>query len=72
MEYRDWYWETYEKSLNGEIPEGQMLRQANWQTPSKSNSAWRYVPADPKAVVTVTAKDVFGRVVAEFTARASK
>lgn len=72
LEYRDWYWETYEKSLNGEIPEGQMLRQANWQTPSKSNSAWRYVPADPKAEVKVTAKDVFGRVVAEFTARASK
>ncbi len=72
LAFRDWYWATYEKSLKGELPEGQTLRQANWQTPSKSNSAWRYVPADPKAEVTVVAKDVFGRVVAKFTARASK
>ena len=72
LTFRDWYWSQYEKSLNGEIPEGQMLRKANWQTPSKSTQAWRYVPADPKAVVTVEAKDVFGNVIATFTARASK
>lgn len=72
LEYRDWYWENYEKSLNKELPKGQRLSRANWQNPKKSNSAWRYVPADPTAEVKVVAKDVFGRVVAEFTARASK
>ncbi len=72
LEYRDWYWKTYEKSLLGEIPKGQMLRQAGWQTPSKSTQIWRYVPADPTAEIKVVAKDVFGKVVAEFTARASK
>lgn len=72
LTYRDWYWSTYEKSLNGEIPEGQTLRRANWQTPSKSSQVWRYVPADPKAVVTVEAKDVFGNVIATFTAQASR
>ena len=72
LTYRDWYWSTYEKSLNGEIPEGQALRRANWQTPSKSSQVWRYVPADPKAVVTVEAKDVFGNVIATFTAQASR
>ena len=72
LEYRDWYWKTYEKSLNGELDKGHMLYRAGWQTPGKSHSSWRYVPADPTAEVKVVAKDVFGRVVAEFTARASK
>ena len=72
LEFRDWYWPMYEKSCNNELERGYKLYRANWQTPSKSDSAWRYVPADPKAEVTVIAKDVFGNVVAQFTARASK
>ena len=73
LNYRDWYWNYYERSLNNEFPAGETLRQAAWQTPSTGgNNVVMYVPADAQAVVTVTAKDVFGRVIAEFTAQAKE
>ena len=73
LAYRDWYWNYYERSLNGEFPYGQTLRKASWQTPGKTgNKGQLYVPADPKAVVTVEAKDAFGKVIAKFTAQAAE
>ena len=72
LNYRDWYWNYYERSLNNEFPEGETLRKAAWQTPSTGgNNVVMYIPADAKAVVTVKAKDVYGRVIAEFTAQAA-
>ena len=48
------------------------MRKAAWQTPSTGgNNVVMYIPADAKAVVTVKAKDVYGRVIAEFTAQAA-
>lgn len=73
LAYRDWYWNYYERSLNGEFPYGQTLRKASWQTPGKTGEKGQlYVPADPKAVVTVEAKDAFGKVIAKFTAQAAE
>ncbi len=70
LKFRDWYWPVLEKSEAGEMPKGERLYKANWQTPKRSNHIWRYVPADPNAEISVVAKDLFGDVVAEFKARA--
>ncbi len=73
LAYRDWYWRYYERSLNGELHPGATLRKASWQTPSTGRThCVRYVPADSKAVVTVEAKDAFGKVIANFTAQAAE
>ena len=73
LAYRDWYWDYYERSLNEEFEYGDRLRKANWQTPTNGRThCWRYTPADPTAVVTVEAKDVWGNVIAKFTAQAAE
>ena len=70
LQYRDWYWPLYERSENGELPRGERLYKANWQTPKRGYHIWQYVPADADAEISVVAKDAFGEVVAEFKARA--
>lgn len=70
LNFRDWYWPTLAKSEAGEIPHGERLYKANWQTPKRSYHTWQYVPADPNAEIRVVAKDAFGNVVADFKARA--
>ncbi len=65
LTYRDWYWDAYAKSEAGELPEGQRLYKANWQSPKRSYHIWRYIPADPDATIKVVAKDVLGNVIAE-------
>ncbi len=70
LQFRDWYWETYRRSEAGELPEGERLYKANWQTPKRSYHIWRYTPADPDATIKVVAKDAFGNIVAEFEAHA--
>ena len=70
LTFRDWYWDAYKKSEAGELPEGQRLYKANWQTPKRSYHIWRYTPADPDATIKVVAKDAMGNIVAEFEAHA--
>ena len=70
LKYRDWYWPTLEKSLAGEITEPAQLKKAAWQVPKKGDHIWQYVPMDPDAEIHVVAKDLFGNVIADFTARA--
>lgn len=68
--FRDWYWDTLDKSFNEELPVGYRLKRSGWQRPKKGYHIWQYVPADQKADVRVVAKDAMGNVVAEFTANA--
>ena len=70
LNYRDWYWSTLQRSEAGEIPLGERLYKANWQTPKRSYHVWRYIPADPDAEIRVVAKDAFGNIVADFKSRA--
>jgi hypothetical protein len=70
LTFRDWYWDAFAKSAAGELPEGQRLYKAGWQTPKRSYHTWRYIPADPDATIKVVAKDAMGNVVAEFEAHA--
>lgn len=70
LKFRDWYWPTYRKSEAGEMPKGERLYKASWQTPKRGYHNWRYIPADPDAEIRVVAKDIFGEVVADFKARA--
>jgi hypothetical protein len=70
LKYRDWYWPMLERSEAGELPHGQRLYKAKWQVPKSGYHVWQYVPADPDAEIRVVAKDAFGNVVADFTARA--
>lgn len=70
LTFRDWYWDAYAKSEAGELPEGQRLYKANWQSPKRSYHIWRYIPADPDATIKVVAKDAMGNVIAEFEAHA--
>lgn len=65
LNFRDWYWNAYAKSQAEELPVGQRLYKAGWQTPKRSYHVWRYVPADPNATIKVVAKDVLGNVIAE-------
>ena len=72
LNFRDWHWAEFEKNMNGEAPEGHRLQNAGHQRPRKGvPHTWRYIPADPKAVITVEAKDVFGNVIATFTTQAA-
>lgn len=70
LTFRDWYWDAFAKSAAGELPEGQRLYKAGWQTPKRSYHIWRYIPVDPDATIKVVAKDAMGNVVAEFEAHA--
>ena len=70
LTFRDWYWDAFKKSEAGELPEGQRLYKAGWQTPKRSYHIWRYIPADADATIKVVAKDALGNVVAEFEAHA--
>lgn len=73
LNFRDWHWAEFEKNMNGEAPVGHRLQNAGHQRPRKgAPHTWRYIPADPKAVITVEAKDVFGNVIATFTTQAAK
>lgn len=70
LTFRDWYWDAFKKSEAGELPEGQRLYKAGWQSPKRSYHIWRYIPADADATIKVVAKDAMGNVVAEFEAHA--
>lgn len=71
LNFRDWHWAEFEKNMNGEAPEGHRVQNASHQRPRKgAPHTWRYIPADPTAVITVEAKDVFGNVIAEFEVKA--
>ncbi len=73
LNFRDWYWSEFDRSMNFEAPVGHRLQNASHQRPRKgAPHVWRYVPADPTATITVKAKDVFGNVIAEFEAKASE
>jgi hypothetical protein len=73
LNFRDWYWSEFDKSMNGEAPVGFRLQNPAHQRPKKgAPHTWRYIPADPKAVITVEAKDVFGNVIATFTTQAAE
>ena len=66
--FRDWYWDTLNKSFNEELPVGYRLKRSDWQRPKRNHHLWQYVPADQNATVHVVAKDAFGNIVAEFDA----
>lgn len=71
LNFRDWYWSEFDKSMNGETPVGHRLQNAGHQRPRKgAPHTWRYIPADPEAVIKVESKDVFGNVIAEFDVKA--
>ena len=71
LNFRDWYWSEFDKSMNGEAPVGHRLQNAGHQRPRKgAPHTWRYIPSDPEAVINVEAKDVFGNVIAEFEVKA--
>ena len=70
LKYRDWYWPQLARSLAGELPDEEKMHKAAWQVPKSGYHIWQYVPSDPEAEITVTAKDAFGNVIAEFKARA--
>lgn len=73
LNFRDWYWAEFDRSMNFEAPKGHRLQNAVHQRPRKgAPHVWRYIPADPAAVITVKAKDVFGNVIAEFEAKAQE
>ena len=73
LNFRDWHWAEFEKSMNGEAPKGHRLQNAGHQRPRKGiPHVWRYIPADPTAVIKVKATDVFGNVIAEFETKATE
>ena len=73
LAYRDWYWDYYRRSLYNEVPAGETLRKAKWQAPATGGAnVVKYIPHDPKAIITVRGRDVYGRVIVEFTAQAAE
>lgn len=71
LNFRDWYWAEFDRSMNGEAPVGHRLQNPIHQRPRKGiPHTCRYIPADAKAIVTVEAFDVFGNCIAKFTAQA--
>lgn len=73
LNFRDWYWNAFDKSMNGEAPVGHRLQNASHQRPRKGiPHVCRYIPDDKKAVVTVEAFDVFGNAIAKFEAQAAE
>jgi hypothetical protein len=71
LNFRDWHWSEFDKSMNGEAPVGHRLQNAAHQRPRKgSPHTWKYIPADPTATIKVEAKDVFGNIIAEFEVKA--
>ncbi len=73
LNFRDWHWREFERSMNFEAPKGHRLQNAGHQRPRKGiPHVWRYIPADPTAVIKVKATDVFGNVIAEFETKATE
>lgn len=79
LNYRNWYFESLNKSdiiYRNSIYKGSStngLGAAEWQYPSRSGRHnWRYIPADPNATITFTAKNNLGQVVASGTLKATK
>lgn len=73
LNFRDWYWSEFDRSMNGEAPVGHRLQNAGHQRPRKgAPHVWRYIPADKNAIIKVEAKDVFGNVIAEFETKATE
>jgi hypothetical protein len=71
LNFRDWYWSEFDRSMNGEALVGHRLQNASHQRPRKgAPHVWKYVPADKNAIIYVKAKDVFGNVIAEFETKA--
>lgn len=73
LNFRDWYWKEFDKSMNGEAPVGHRLQNPAHQRPKLGfPHVWRYIPKDKTATITVRAKDVFGNVIAEFETKAAE
>ena len=73
LNFRDWYWAEFDRSMNFEAPEGHRLQNAAHQRPRKGQPhVWRYIPDDPAATIKVKATDVFGNTIAEFETKATE
>ena len=77
LNYRNWYFESLnldDKAYRNSIYKGSStngLGDAEWQWPSRmGRHNWRYIPADPDATITFTAKNNLGQVVASGTLKA--
>ncbi|MBE6174304.1 MAG: hypothetical protein E7147_02010 [Rikenellaceae bacterium] len=77
LDYRNWYFESLnldDDAYRNSIQKGSStngLGDAEWQYPSRAGRHnWRYIPADPDATITFTAKNNLGQVVATGTLKA--